>query len=84
MIMLSPRVSKNFFTAAASRRRTSSGVAGLFAGLDAFAHLAVDAAGMLGVGVEVFVAAAEFEEVEGGVAVSLGGEAGGEGAVHLR
>lgn len=49
--------------------------AGLFAGLDAFAHLAVDAAGMLGVGCEVFVAAAEFEEVERGIAVALGGEA---------
>jgi hypothetical protein len=38
---------------------------------------------MLGVGSEFFVAAAEFEEVEDGVAVTLGGEAGGEGAVHL-
>lgn len=59
------------------------GRAGLFAGLDAFAHLAVDAAGMLGVGLEVFVAAAKFEEIECGVAVALGGEAGGERAVHL-
>jgi hypothetical protein len=33
----------------------------LFAGLDALVHLAVDAAGMFGVGMEVFVAAAEFE-----------------------
>ncbi len=30
------------------------------------------------------MAAAEFEEIEGGVAVALGGEARGEGAVHLR
>ena len=59
------------------------GRAGLFAGRDALVHLAVDAAGMLGVGSEVFMAAAEFEEVEDGVAVPLGGEAGGEGAVHL-
>ncbi len=57
--------------------------AGLFAGREALVHLAVDAAGMLGVGREVFVAAAEFEEVEDGVAVALGGEARGEGAVHL-
>ena len=59
------------------------GRAGLLAGLDALVHLAVDAAGMLGVGSEVFVAAAEFEEVEDGVAVALGCEARGEGAVHL-
>jgi hypothetical protein len=39
---------------------------------------------MLGVGSEFFMAAAEFEEVEDGVAVPLGCEAGGEGAVHLR
>ena len=32
---------------------------------------------------EVFVTAAELEEVEGGVAVSLRGRAGGEGAVGL-
>jgi hypothetical protein len=38
---------------------------------------------MLGVGGEVFVAAAELEEVKDGVAVSLGGEARGEWAVHL-
>ena len=56
------------------------GRAGLFAGLDALVHLAVDAAGMLGVRGEVFVAAAEFEEVEDGVAIALGGEARGEGA----
>jgi hypothetical protein len=39
---------------------------------------------MLGIGFEVFVAAAKLEEVEDGVAVSFGGEARGEGAVHLR
>ncbi len=83
MTMLSPRVSKNFFTAAVSAAY-SSGRAGLFAGLDALLHLAVDAAGVLGIRGEVFVAAAKFEEVEDCVAVALGGEAGGEGAVHLR
>ncbi len=60
------------------------GGAGLLAGLDALVHLAVDAAGVFGIGGEVFVAAAEFEEIEGGVAVALGGETRGEGAVHLR
>jgi hypothetical protein len=35
---------------------------------------------MLGVGLEVFVAAAEEEEIEHGVAVAVGGGAGGEGA----
>jgi hypothetical protein len=39
---------------------------------------------MLGVGLEVFVAAAQLEEVKHGVAVALGGEARGEGAIHLR
>jgi hypothetical protein len=38
---------------------------------------------VFGVGVEVFVAAAEFEEVEDGITVALGGEAGGEGAVSV-
>ena len=60
------------------------GGAGLLAGLDAFAHLAVDAAGVLGVGGEVFVATAEFEEIECGVAEAFGGETRREGAVHLR
>jgi hypothetical protein len=39
---------------------------------------------MFGVGCEVFVAAAKFEEVEDGVAVSLRGETRREGAVHVR
>jgi hypothetical protein len=38
---------------------------------------------MFGIGSKVFIAAAEFEEVEDGVAVTLGGEARGEGPVHL-
>ena len=38
---------------------------------------------MVGVGGEVFIAAAEFEEFEHGVAVSIGGGAGGEGAEGL-
>ena len=50
------------------------------AGLHALVHLAVDAAGVLGVGHKVFVAAAQEEEVEDGVAIALGGGAGGEGA----
>jgi len=58
--------------------------AGLLAGFEALVHLAVDAAGVVGMWGEVLVAAAEFEEVEDGVAIALGGEARGEGAVHLR
>jgi hypothetical protein len=38
---------------------------------------------VFGIGVEVFVTAAEFEEVEDGVAVTLGGEAGGEWSVSV-
>jgi len=53
------------------------------AGGHALLHLAVGAAGVRGRDVEVLVAAAELEEVEDGVAVALGGGAGGEGAVHL-
>ena len=83
MIMLSPRGVEEFFYGCGFGG-VLLGRAGLFAGLDAFVHLAVDAAGMLGVGSEVFVAAAQFEEVEDGVAVTLGCETGGEGAVHLR
>ncbi len=78
IIIDSPRVSKNFFTAAVFGGVLLGG-AGLLAGLDAAAHLAVDAAGVFGVGGEVFGAATEFEEVEGGVAVTLGCGARGEG-----
>jgi hypothetical protein len=38
---------------------------------------------MFGVWLEVFVTAAELEEVEDGIAISLGGEAGREWTVHL-
>ncbi len=56
---------------------------GLVAGRQALMHLLVDAAGVGGVGGEVLVAAAELEEVEDGVAVAVGGGAGGEGAEGL-
>ena len=52
------------------------GVAGHVAGGHAFFHLAVGAAGVIGMDLKVFVAAAEFEEVEDGVAVALGGRRG--------
>ena len=61
----------------------SGGGAGLVAGGEALLHLLVHAAGMLGIGREVLVAAAEFEEVEDGVAVAVGGGARGERAVHV-
>jgi hypothetical protein len=50
----------------------------LFTGHEALVHLAVDAAWVVGIGLEVFIAAAEFEEIEHGVAVALGGGAGRE------
>ena len=56
---------------------------GLVAGGQALVHLLVDAAGVGGVRGEVFVATAELEEVEDGVAVAVGGGAGGEGAVEM-
>ena len=52
----------------------------LLARLHALVHLAVDAAGVLGVGLEIFVAAAQQKEVEHGIAGSLGGSARGERA----
>jgi hypothetical protein len=53
------------------------------AGLHALLDVAEDAAGVGGVGLEVFVASAEEEEVKDGVAVAIGGGAGGEGAEGL-
>ena len=63
--------------------RGALGRAGLVAGREALLHLLVDAAGMLGIRREVFDAAAEFEEVEDGVAVAVGGGARGERAVEV-
>ena len=59
------------------------GRAGLIAGRETLVHLLIDAAGMFGIRGEVFVAAAEFEEVEDGVAVAVGGGARGERAVGV-
>ena len=66
-----PWLSKNACTASASAEYSAapSGVCRPIAGREALVHLAVDAAGMLGVGRELFVAAAQLEEVEHGVAV---------------
>src|ERR1700761_798755 len=52
--------------------------AGLLAGGEAHLHLAVDAAGMGGVGVQVFFAAAEKEELQQLVGIAFGGGAGGK------
>ena len=57
--------------------------AGLVARREALVHLLVDAAGMLGIRGEIFVAAAELEEVEDGVAVAVGGGARWERAVEV-
>ncbi len=59
------------------------GGVGLVAGGQALVHLLIHAAGVGGRGDEVFVAAAELEEVEDGIAVAVGGSAGGEGAVEV-
>jgi len=61
----------------------SCGRAGLIAGREALVHLLVDAAGVLGIRREVLGAAAEFEEVEDGVAVAVGGGARGKRAVAV-
>jgi hypothetical protein len=54
--------------------RTGDGIAFL-TGHQALADVAVDAAGVFGIGREVLVTAAQLEEVEHGVAVAVGGGA---------
>lgn len=54
---------------------------GLLAGAEALHHLAVDAAGVVWSGREVFLAAADLEEVEEVVVELFGGGAGEEGPV---
>lgn len=51
---------------------------GHFAGSEAATHFAVDAAGVVWVDFEIFVAATNFEEVADGFPYALGGGAGGE------
>lgn len=55
------------------------GCAGALAGLDALLHFAVGTPRVVGVDLQVFIAAAELEEVEDGIAVALGCGARGEG-----
>jgi hypothetical protein len=59
------------------------GGAALEAGGEALFELGIDAAGVAGVGLEVFLAAAEEEEVEHGFEPALGEPAGGEWAEEV-
>ncbi len=62
---------------------SACGRAGLIAGRETLVHLLIDAAGMFGIRREVFVTAAKLEEVEDGVAVTVGGGARGKRAVGV-
>src|SRR5579862_971741 len=57
--------------------------AALEAGCEALLHLGVDAAGKARIGMEVFVAAAQIEEVEHAFEEGFGGDAGREGSEEI-